>query len=378
MADFKKLRTEFALDENLIWLNNCGISLPPKVAAEVTKEYLDAYATHGVKQTFRPHGKTLQNIQNYFVKLFGGNPTEYALLNNTAEGMTFIAQSLRVKPGDKILLVNREYPSNVYPFLQLKHKGIQVEFIETGNSNKTFLENIEKSLTPNVKAMSLSAVDWLTGLVFNLKEISALLKKHGAAFILDAAQGAGHVPIRVKDLGVDAMAFSGWKWLLGPLGSGALYVDTNFLKELDIQVAGTSSVKNDEVYLPHREEYKETAERFMLSTAPYLNWVFLESTLSFLDAVGFENVQKRLFSLAEYLRARLHERGFTLFSDSLSAGKSAIVVGKRDGEDTASLHAKLTQKGVVCALREGSLRFAPHLNTTEDDIDKLVKIISTL
>ncbi|HRP70653.1 MAG TPA: aminotransferase class V-fold PLP-dependent enzyme, partial [Turneriella sp.] len=167
MPDFKKLRSEFSLDKNLLWLNNCGISVPPQICATTTAAYLDAYAREGVRQTFRPHGVTKRNIQNYLVKLFGGTAHEYALLNNTAEGMTFIAQSLKIKAGDKILLVAREYPSNVYPFMQLKHQGVELEFIETANDNATFLKNIEKALTPRVKAMSLSAVDWLTGLRFD-------------------------------------------------------------------------------------------------------------------------------------------------------------------------------------------------------------------
>lgn len=375
MTDFNTLRNQFSLRDDLIWLNNCGVSVPPTSSAQAVKDYLDAFSAAGVLQTAKPHGQIKRNITNYFARFFGGNAHEYALLNNTAEGMTFIAQSLPLTRGDKILLVEREYPSNVYPFLQLKRQGVEIGFVSPGASNEEFIENIRAELSTNVRAMSLSAVDWLTGMKFDLAAIGRLLRSRGVAFLLDAAQGAGHVDIDVEALGVDAMAFSCWKWLLGPLGSGGLYVADDFLKKLDIRVAGTSSVKNDEVYLPHREDYKETVERFMLSTAPYMNWVHLEASLKFLDEAGLQNVQARLMSLADGVAEALRKAGFTVIRDGFGGDKTAIVCARKDG-DMNELHAKLMKAGVICAYREGNLRFSPHLNFTEEDLERFGKILN--
>ncbi len=375
MTDFNTLRQQFSLRDDLIWLNNCGVSVPPASSAQAVKDYLDAFSAAGVLQTAKPHGQIKRNITNTFAKFFGGNAHEYALLNNTAEGMTFIAQSLPLTRGDKILLVEREYPSNVYPFLQLKRQGVEIGFVSPGASNEEFIENIRAELSTNVRAMSLSAVDWLTGMKFDLAAIGRLLRGRGVAFLLDAAQGAGHVDIDVEALGVDAMAFSCWKWLLGPLGSGGLYVADDFLKKLDIRVAGTSSVKNDEVYLPHREDYKETVERFMLSTAPYMNWVHLEASLKFLDEAGLQNVQARLMSLADGVAEALRKAGFTVIRDGFGGDKTAIVCARKDG-DMNELHAKLMKAGVICAYREGNLRFSPHLNFTEKDLDRFAAVIA--
>lgn len=377
MTDFTTLRREFHLRDNLIWLNNCGISVPPARSATAVKEYLDAYSEAGVLQKRKPTGQALKNIREHFTKLLGGAAHEYALLNNTAEGMNFIAQSLPLERGDRVLLVEREYPSNVYPFMQLKKQGVEIAFVAPGLSNAEFLQNIEAALTPTTRAMSLSAVDWLTGLKFDITAIGHLLKNHGVAFLLDAAQGAGQVDIDVKAAGVDAMAFSCWKWLLGPLGSGGLYVADEFLKKLSIRVAGTSSVKNDEVYLPHREDYKESVDRFMLSTAPYMNWIFLEASLDFLAGVGFGTLQKRLFYLADELSAILRSAGFRVLRDEFGSDQSAIVVAQREG-DMHDLHTRLTQAGVVCALREGALRFSAHLNIDENDLARFQKIVAGL
>lgn len=377
MTDFTALRREFKIRKDLIWLNNCGISVPPVRSATAVKEYLDAYSEAGVLQKRKPTGQALKNIREHFTRLLGGAAHEYALLNNTAEGMNFIAQSLPLERGDRVLLVEREYPSNVYPFMQLKKQGVEIAFVSPGLSNAEFIANIEAALTPATRAMSLSAVDWLTGLKFDITAIGRLLKRRGVAFLLDAAQGAGQVDIDVKAAGVDAMAFSCWKWLLGPLGSGGLYVADEFLKKLSIRVAGTSSVKNDEVYLPHREDYKESVDRFMLSTAPYMNWVFLEASLDFLSGVGFVVVQKRLFALADELAHILRSAGFRVLRDDFGNDKSAIVVAQRDG-DMQALHARLTQAGVVCALREGALRFSAHLNVDENDLARFKKIVAGL
>lgn len=377
MTDFTALRREFKIRKDLIWLNNCGISVPPVRSATAVKEYLDAYAEAGVLQERKPTGQALKNIREHFTSLLGGAAHEYALLNNTAEGMTFIAQSLPLERGDRVLLVEREYPSNVYPFMQLKKQGVEITFVSPGLSNAEFIANIEAALTPTTRVMSLSVVDWLTGLKFDITAIGRLLKRRGVAFLLDAAQGAGQVDIDVKAAGVDAMAFSCWKWLLGPLGSGGLYVADEFLKKLSIRVAGTSSVKNDEVYLPHREDYKESVDRFMLSTAPYMNWIFLEASLDFLAGVGFDVLQKRLFQLADELAHILRSAGFQVLRDDFGNDKSAIVVAQRDG-DMQALHARLTQAGVVCALREGALRFSAHLNVDENDLARFKEIVAGL
>jgi len=377
MTDFTTLRREFKIRDDLIWLNNCGISVPPVRSATAVKEYLDAYSEAGVLQKRKPAGQALKNIRERFATLLGGAAHEYALLNNTAEGMNFIAQSLPLAHGDRVLLVEREYPSNVYPFMQLKNQGVEIAFVSPGLSNAEFLRNIEAALTPTTRVMSLSAVDWLTGLKFDIHAIGRLLKSRGVAFLLDAAQGAGQVAIDVKAAGVDAMAFSCWKWLLGPLGSGGLYVADEFLKKLSIRVAGTSSVKNDEVYLPHREDYKESVDRFMLSTAPYMNWIFLEASLDFLAGVGFDVLQKRLFALADELSHILRSAGFHILRDDFGSDQSAIVVAKREG-DMHDLHARLTQVGVVCALREGALRFSAHLNVAESDLARFKTIVAGL
>ncbi len=375
MIDFEELRARFNLRENRIWLNNCGISLPPKSSAEAVTQYLEAYSIDGAMQTVRPHGSVKQNIQNLFAKFLGGTPEEYAILNNTAEGMTFIADALPLKAGDKILLVEREYPSNVYPYLQLKKRGIQIEFVSPGESNDVFIENIRRALTPQVKAMSVSAVDWLTGRKFDLTRIGEALRSNRTFFILDAAQGAGHVDIDVKKLGVDAMAFSCWKWFLGPLGSGGLYVSHDFFGKLDIRVAGTSSVANDAAYLPYREDFKQNAERFMLSTAPYMNWVFLEASLQFLDAVGIENVKAHNFELAEAIASLLRSEGWTLLRDRFGEDKTAIVCAYKSG-NMNEVHQHFTKEGVQCALREGSLRFSPHLNVGARDLERFAGIVN--
>lgn len=374
MIDFEALRERFNLRENRVWLNNCGISLPPKSSAEAVNQYLEAYSTDGAMQTVRPHGSVKQNIQSLFAKFLGGSPEEYAILNNTAEGMTFIADALPLKAGDKILLVEREYPSNVYPYLQLKKRGIEIEFVSPGESNDVFIENIRRALTSKVRAMSVSAVDWLTGRKFDLERIAETLHSNGTFFILDAAQGAGHTDIDVEKLGIDAMAFSCWKWFLGPLGSGGLYVSQDFFSKLDIRVAGTSSVTNDSAYLPYREEFKPNAERFMLSTAPYINWVFLEASLQFLDAVGIDNVKAHNFELAERLSTLLRSQGWTLLRDNFGKDKTAIVCAHRTG-NMVQIHRHLAQEGVQCALREGALRFSPHLNVGDADLTRFAKIL---
>lgn len=115
----------------------------------------------------------------------------------------------------------------------------------------------------------------------------------------------------------------------------------------------------------------------MLSTAPYMNWIFLESSLKYLDTIGFDVVRARLMELADSLAEILRKHNFTVLRDKFSVDKTAIVSAHRTG-DMAALHAALMKAGVVCALREGNLRFSPHLNTDAADFARFDKILADL
>ena len=370
-TDWTKIATEFSISPELLWLNSCGVSIPPVRSNQAVCDYLQAFSERGILQSKFPHGAIKKNITTKFSEFLGGHPEEYGILQNTAEAMHFLAHSLPVARGDRMILIDKEYPSNIYPHWQLKEKGVEFDYVQPALSNAEFLENFSRIIKPETRYASVSAVDWLTGLRFDLESVGKLCREKSIALIVDAAQGAGHVSIDVKKFNISAMAFSCWKWLLGPLGSGGFYIDSEFMKTLRITAMGTSSVVNDEVYLPYRTEAKSTAERFMLSTAAYMNWVHLSTSLDFIADVGLSEVQSRILFLAEKISTLLREKGFTVLRDRFENDKTGIVSAHNSRLDMNALYTELQKRGIICALREGNLRFSPHIHLTERQIAQL-------
>jgi cysteine desulfurase/selenocysteine lyase len=159
-----------------------------------------------------------RRITEILSQLLNCHSEEIGIIHNTSEGINFISQGLDLHRGEEILLLENEYPSNVYPFQHWEAKGIHLKFIPMADSPAKFLDNVKSSISPNTKAISLSLVHWCTGMPLPTTEIGQFCKENGIDFILDGAQGVGLLDVDVQKMNVSYMAFPAWKWLLGPLG----------------------------------------------------------------------------------------------------------------------------------------------------------------
>jgi len=205
-----------------------------------------------------------------------------------------------------------------------------------------------------------------------------LCAQRGVLFVVDGAQGVGHVPIDVRAQHIDVMAFSAWKWLLGPLGLGALYMSGKALSALRFPFKGTGSVVDDHTYFPYRDDIKPGVERYVVSTQSFTDWTHFDSSLSYLQQIGWQRVQQRNLTLAANLRDRLRHLGFDVPGSSGSAEPSAIVVARHPQTPAAQLVAGLEQRGVVAAERMGFLRLAPHIHLTEARIEEAAQTLAAL
>jgi selenocysteine lyase/cysteine desulfurase len=238
------------------------------------------------------------------------------------------------------------------------------------------MASLEATMSSKTKLVSLSSVHWCTGMPLPLAEVGRLCKSYGALFVVDGAQGVGHQPIDVKAMHIDAMAFSAWKWLMGPLGVGGLYLSESLMDRLSFPFKGTGSVINDRAYLPHRDDLKSGAERYVTSSPSVGDWVHWHASLSFLSEIGFDAVRRRCLFLARYLGERLADAGFELASRGFDA-PSAIVAARKHGVDAEAMVEKLQAHGVVAAPRLGYVRLAPHILNTVSQLDKVAALMTS-
>lgn len=212
MVEWKKYYNDYSVNQELIWLNNCGTTpIGNRILQEVTS-YLHGYAKKGVFTELGTFSEVRRGIISILSSLLNCDKDELAIIHNTSEGMNFISLGLGLDTGDEILLLENEYPSNVYPWNHWKERGVLLNFLELKDSPEEFLEYFRNRIKPNTKLITISAVHWCTGMPLPIKEIGRICREKNICFVLDGAQGVGHVPIDVKTMHIDFMAF--------PVGNG--------------------------------------------------------------------------------------------------------------------------------------------------------------
>lgn len=365
----------FPANEEMIWLNNCGTTPAGSHIVKALSRFIEGYAKKGVLTEVAIYPEVQNNIKKILGNLLNCSPNELSLIHNTAEGMNFISHGLNLSTEDEVILLENEYPSNVYPWRHLKEKGVKLVITPMESSPEAFLNALERLITKKTRVVSLSAVHWCTGMPFPLNQVGKLCMENGIDLVVDGAQGVGIQPIDTKRDHISYMAFSAWKWLLGPLGMGILFVAKEKLPVLKPVFIGTDSVVRAEEYLPYKSELKPSADRFTFSTANFNDWVYLEASLKFLHDIGFVSVRERIFELSARLSKGLTKIGFNVFSNQFPDYQTGIVVCEKPGvnPDVVMTHLKINQ--IVAAKRLGRIRFSPHVYNSPQQIDEVVRVL---
>jgi len=382
-VSWEKYYQAYPINKKMIWLNNCGTTPASDFILEEMHNYLESAAQEGTESKTFIYSQIKSENQEILGRLINTKPGHIALLHNTAEGMNMISHGLTLKPNEQILLMEDEYPSNVYPWEHWQQKGVTLNFIPLADTPESFLDNVHKHITRQTRVIALSAVHWCTGMPLPLREIAVLCKEQGILLVVDGAQAIGHVPIDVDGWGIPFLSFSCWKWLLGPVGMGCLVIPNWALQHVKPLFKGPDSVINSHHYLPYRNELKPSAERFMYSTGNLADWVYARASLKMLDGIGFSRVQQRIYELAAYLSGLLRSRGFELPADKYTRNQpsdtwhTGIIAAGKPGLNLSQVVLELKQKGIIVRERSGRLRFAPHIYLAPEQLDKTAVALNT-
>ncbi|MDB6035956.1 MAG: csdB [Verrucomicrobiales bacterium] len=377
-VDWEKIQSDFPVNNHLIWLNNCGTTPLGNPVRESVNRWLDEYQRRGAAAEGFSYLGVKASIHHRLEKLLRAKQGEFALVHHTAEGMNFISHGLALDPGDEILLLENEYPSNVYPWEHWREKGVLLRTVPMTARPEDFPAAFAAAAGPRTRVASLSAVHWCTGMPLPLEAIGKLCAERGIAWVVDGSQGVGLVDLDVKACGIHYMAFSAWKWLLGPLGLGVLYVSRDRLESLNPIFKGTESVPQDNEYLPYKHAWKPSADRFAISTGSMTDWVYFDASLIYLEEIGFERVRNRIQVLARRLSDGLREAGYDLVSDAFPGMETGIVAASRSGLDSARAVKVLKERNIIAAERLGRVRLAPHVYISEKQIDRVITEMAAL
>lgn len=368
--------TEFPWTTDTIYLNNASIGpLPERTRLELERFNRRRAAPHLLpdRELFAMLAETRRKV----ARLVGATAEEIALAVNTGFGLSMAARALPLRPGEVVLVSDREFPANVYPWMRLADRGVTMELVPTTPEGWPDEERLlERLRDPRVRVLAVSLVQFSSGYSTDLDRLSAATRETGAFLVVDAIQGVGHVPLDLSRTRVDVLACGGQKWLLSPWGSGFVYVRRELIGSLDPAITGWLAFEGTDD-LSRLTRYDDTlrsdARRFELMTLPYQDFAGLNTSLDLLLSLGVERIRDHIRSVHQPVLAWAERSGARVVSPG-GAHASAILCIAPDA--VREVHRRLKAARIVCSLREGAIRLSPHCYNTVDEMERVAQALA--
>lgn len=318
--------------------------------------------------------EVFSSCKSLLAELMGASPEEIAFTESVTYGINSAAGSLPLQAGDNIILCNREFSSNVYPWMQLERvKGIEVRIVPHQGGGLT-TELLERYADERTRAVSVSSVEFGDGFKTDLEVVGAWCRAHQAYLVVDCAQSLGVMPMDVKKYQIDVMAGLSSKWLLGPFATGFLYVRKDLIPELIPPFVGADSMKTFVDSTNYPFDLKEDASRFegSLPNAPGI--AGLRASLLLMKQIGFDEIHKAAWNVSGYLIEELRKLPVELVPCTERDSTRSTIVSFRPSK-IEETYATLRQNNIACSMRCGYIRTGIHGYNTKEEVDQAVSVL---
>lgn len=377
---FRALRaSEFPWTADTVYLNNASLGPLP----ERTRQVLDEFNSKRTAPHLLPDRDLfagLQAAREVVARLLNAEVSEIALITNTGYGLNMAARALPLRRGDVVLLSDREFPQNVYPWMLLKKQGVDVELAPCGPEgwpDEDYL--VERLADPRVRVLAISYVQFSNGYRCDLARLGAACRANGTFFVVDAIQGVGNSVLDVRETPVDILACGGPKWLLSPWGSGFMYVRKELVRVLDPIIAGWMAFEGTEDschLLEYNANFRSDARRFELSTLPYQDFCGLTASVGMICDLDVRDIAEHIRALHEPMLQWADANGVRVTSPRDDAHRSAIICIAP--ERAAEAYHAVKRAHIVCGLREGAIRLSPHFYNTVEEMERVVDVLDQI
>jgi cysteine desulfurase/selenocysteine lyase len=369
-------RDLFPATQNLVYFNHAAVGPLSVRAYEAMERHARDQRDFGALH-WRDWYAEYDRLREAAGRLIGAQPHEIAILKNTSEGLSFVAEGLRWNEGDNVVTTAMEFPSNWTPWLALKRRGV-----ETRISASATVEHIEPLIDARTRIVSVSSVAFHNGFTADLESIGALCARRHVLFCVDAIQSVGVLPIDVHRAGVHFLAADGHKWMCGAESTALFFVAKNALDHLQVLEHGWTNVDRKGRFLDCGTEWLPDARRFEAGSLNTNGIYGLRAALDLLLEIGIDEISTRALHVATALADGIEDAGWRLASPRpiQSAIVGAIPQTVENGAERSLLwyHRRLEEQGIVCAPREGMLRFSPHFYNDFGEVDRVVSALRAL
>lgn len=322
-------------------------------------------------------------IREKVARMIGAEADEIAVTTGASAGMCSVAAGMDFQQGDEVIVAKGEFPAHFATWLPYEKAGlVRVKVISPCGKFLT-AEDYVGQIGPRTRLVSASLVRFDNGVRLDAARVAEKCHTVGAAFLLDVTQAAGAIPVAIRELGADFAVGSGYKWLLGPYGTGYFWVARERIERLRLGPVYWMAVEGARKFdtLPMEGmRLSPGARRWdTAETAGFIQLMTWDAALEFLLQTGMEAVVQHREELVQEVVDRLPRDRCGLVSPLEKERRGPFVcVAARKAGDTPALYRKLREAGVIVSLRENALRIAPFLHNTSEDVSKLVKVLSVV
>jgi selenocysteine lyase/cysteine desulfurase len=365
-AGFRDL---FPVTRNVVYFNHAAVGPLSVRAYEAMERFARDQRDFGALH-WREWYAEYDRLREAAGRLLGADPRDVAILKNTSEGLSFVAEGLRWREGENVVTTALEFPSNWTPWKHVEHRGVEVRLAALPT-----VEAIAPLIDERTRVVTVSSVAFHNGFTADLESIGELCAQRNVLFCVDAIQSVGVLPIDVRRAKIAFLAADGHKWMCGSEGCALFYVAAEHRDKLDVLENGWTNIERRGKFILAPTDLLPDARRFEAGSLNTNGVYGLRAAIGLLLEIGIETVSRHALAIAELLADGLESIGWTIASPRPTA--SAIVAATPPGVERTLLqwHRYLEENGVVCAPREGLLRFSPHFYNDESEVQKIVALL---
>ena len=366
---WNKYKREFPVTNRLVYLNHAAVSPLMMPAAAAMKQLTDEICEYGSLH-FKKWLNTYEGLRISAARMIGADRGEIAIIKNTSEGISTVANGLNWRSGDKVIAFREEFPANYYPWIRLEKKGVKVQWLSITDP----LEVIDAACG-GARLLAISFVNYLSGHRVNLEALGEICHRHGCLFLVDAIQGMGAFPIDVGRARIDALAADGHKWLLGPEGCGILYINKYLQDSIEPIEFGWTNVANYADYGSRDMTLRPDAGRYECGTLNTVGCYGLRASIDFLLAVGVTDISESILFLANRIIDGVTRKGYEVLGSGTTDNRSGIVTFRKQDIDSRLVVSQLHKNGILTSVRQGWIRASPHFYISPDGIDRMLEAL---
>lgn len=364
---------EFPVTRDKIYLAHAAVAPLPARVARAIVNYINRASERGQFEYL--HKNIEEQARHLAAKLVDASPEEIAFVPSTSAGLSLIASGLDWQVGDNVVIADGDFPANIYPWLNLQRRGVEVRFIPRNRDGAVTLADIKSLLDGHTQLVSLSSVHFVTGAPIDMAGIGEFLREKGILFCVDAIQSLGAFPCRATY--VDFLVADAHKWLLGPQGIGLLFAQRRCWDRFYPPLVGWKTVRSPKEFLNIKLEFPDSAKRYEPGSLNVLGIVGLHAALSMIFEMGLPQIAEQIKLLTTTLAEGLQHKGYTLLGAPSSNAATGITSFKHREKEIEPVYQKLNENDIVVSLRDDltgdkCIRVSPHFYNTQNEIEILL------